>query len=118
MIGTSGGLLEFQAILILKSFALHVLPSRAMGMPREFCDIVGMIPGGSMIGVKLLRSITHPISPEQARRFFRLEISAMKSCCPEYPCHLELWIYFKGNRWQFFEISGDDIREVHHAGAP
>jgi hypothetical protein len=118
VIGTSGGLLEFQAILILKTFAIHVFPSRAMGIPKTFCDIVGMIPGGTMIGVKLIRSFSTPFSPEQARRFFRREISAMKSCCPPRPCRLEFWIYSKEDRWQFFEISGDDVREVFHAGRP
>ena len=46
MIGTSGGLLEIHALLILKSFATHVLPARAVGLSRSFCDIVGMIQGG------------------------------------------------------------------------
>ena len=46
MIGTSGGLIEIHALLILKSFATHVLPARAVGLSRSFCDIVGMIQGG------------------------------------------------------------------------
>ena len=61
MIGTSGGLLEYQALLILKSFATHVLPSRAVGLSRTFCDIVGIVQGGILIGVKLKRSVLGPL---------------------------------------------------------
>jgi len=118
MIGTSAGLLEFQALLILKSFATHVLPGRVMNLPRSFCDIVGMIHGGIMIGVKLRRSRSQPLTAGQVGKLFESEISLMNACCPHRPVRLELWIAIADGRWQFFEISGDDVREVHHAGAP
>ena len=118
MIGTGAGLLEFQAILILKTFALHALPSRAMGISKTFCDIVGIVPGGTLIGVKLFRSVSHPFTAEQVRRFFWPEILAMKICCPDRPCRLELWICGNQGRWQFFEISGSGVREVQHAAPP
>ncbi|WP_292423326.1 hypothetical protein [Methanoregula sp.] len=114
MIGTSGGLLEIQALLILKSFAVHALPARAIGISRTFCDIVGMVPGG-IIGVKLRRSLSQPLTTEQATRCYWPEITLMKSCCPQKPVRLELWIAFSGGRWQFFEIDGDNVREVTHA---
>jgi DNA polymerase elongation subunit (family B) len=38
MIGTSGGLLEIQALLILKSFATHTLPGRVMH--RRMLDVM------------------------------------------------------------------------------
>ncbi len=118
MIGTSGGLLEIQALLILKSFAVHALPARAMGISRTFCDIIGTVPGGILVGVKLRRSPSLPLTPEQATRCYRPEITLMKSCCPEKPVRLELWIAFSGGRWQFFEIDGDNVREVLHACPP
>jgi hypothetical protein len=118
MIGTSGGLLEFQALLILKSFATHVLPGRVMHFPRSFCDIVGMIQGGLMIGVKLRRSRLQPLSVGQVRTLFESDISLMKSYRGYKPVRLELWIAVAEGQWQFFEISGDDVREVKHAFPP
>jgi len=119
MIGTSGGVLEMQALLILKSFATHVLPARAMGLSRTFCDIVGMIPGGKMIGVKLKRSVSSPLTPDQAGKYFDAEISLMKSCCCyKKSVRLELWVAFSEGRWQFFEITNEGIREVAHACQP
>lgn len=118
MIGTSGGLLELHALLILKSFATHVLPARAMGLSRSFCDIVGMVQGTTMIGVKLKRSVSSPLTPDQAGKCFGCEISLMKSCCPQKPVRLELWIAFSGGRWQFFEITHEGVREVAHACQP
>ncbi|MGA2161280.1 MAG: hypothetical protein ABSG28_03640 [Methanoregula sp.] len=118
MIGASGGVLEMQALLILKSFAIHALPARAIGLSRTFCDIIGMIQGGTMIGVKLRRSPSPPLTPAQARRCYWPEITLMKSCCPQKSVRLELWIAFSGGRWQFFEIDGDNVREVEHAGQP
>jgi hypothetical protein len=118
MIGTSAGLLEFQALLILKSFATHVLPGRVMNFPRSFCDIVGMIHGGIMIGVKLRRSRSMPLTAGQVRKVFEFDISLMNACCPHRPVRLELWIAIAEGQWQFFEISGDDVREVTHACPP
>jgi hypothetical protein len=118
MIGTSGGLLEFQALLILKSFATHVLPGRAMHFPRSFCDIVGMIHGGMMIDIKLRRSRSHLLTAGQVGKLFESDIFLMKSFYPQKPVRLELWIAFSGGRWQFFEIAGDDVREVTHAFPP
>jgi hypothetical protein len=118
MIGTSGGLLEIQALLILKSFAIHVLPARAMGLPKMFCDIVGMIQGGTMIGVKFRRSFSSPLTPGEAGKCFDAEISLMKSFCPQKSVRLELWIALSGGRWQFFEITCEGVREVEHACQP
>jgi hypothetical protein len=118
MIGTSGGLLELHALLILKSFATHVLPARAVGLPRAFCDIVGMIQGGKMIGVKLRRSVSAPLTPGEVGKCFEPEISLMKSCAYKKPVRLELWVAFSGGRWQFFEITNEGVREVEHAGQP
>jgi len=118
MIGTSAGLLEFQALLVLKSFATHVLPGRVMNLPRSFCDIVGMLNGGMMIGVKLRRVYRPALTPVQAGKLFGPDISLMKSYCVHKPVHLELWIAVSGGRWQFFEIDGDNVREVRHACPP
>jgi len=118
MIGTSGGVLEMQALLILKSFATHVLPARTMGLSRTFCDIVGMMQGGRMIGVKLKRSVSSPLTPDQAGKYFDAEISLMKSFCPQKPVRLELWIALSGEKWQFFEITDRGVREVAHACQP
>jgi hypothetical protein len=115
MIGTSGGLLEFQALLILKSFAVHALPARAMGLPKTFCNIVGMLNGGTMIGVRLRRSHSPPLTSMQAGKLFEPDLSLMKSFCFHKPVHLELWIAYSEGRWQFFEIDGDNVREVTHA---
>jgi hypothetical protein len=118
MIGTSGGVLELHALLILKSFATHVLPARAVGLSRSFCDIVGMIQGGTLIGVKLKQSVSAPLTPIEVGTFFKSEISLMKSCCYKKPVRLELWVAFSGGRWQFFEITNEGVREVEHAGQP
>jgi hypothetical protein len=119
MIGTSGGLLELHALLILKSFATHVLPARAVGLSRSFCDIVGMIQGGRVIGVKLRRSVSAPLTPGEVGTYFESDISLMKSCCRLHkPVRLELWVALSGGRWQFFEITNDGVREVEHAGQP
>ncbi len=118
MIGTSGGLLEIHALLILKSFATHVLPARAVGLSRSFCDIVGMIQGGRMIGVKLKRSVSAPLTPGEVGKCFGSEISLMKSCCCKKTVRLELWVALSGRRWQFFEITGEGVREVEHPGQP
>jgi|GEM_PF-1484251 hypothetical protein len=118
MIGTSGGLLELHALLILKSFATHVLPSRAVGLSRSFCDIVGMIQGGKIIGVKLRRSVSAPLTPGEVGKCFEPEISLMKSCWYKKPVQLELWVALSGGRWQFFEITDEGVREVEHAARP
>ena len=118
MIGTSAGLLEFQALLILKSYAIHALPARAVGLPRSFCDIIGVIQDGMFVGVRLIRSCSFPLTPEEAHWCYWPEIEMMKSCCPEKPVRLELWLAFSNERWQFFEICGDDVREVTHACPP
>ena len=87
-------------------------------MPREFCDIVGILPGGIMIAVRLFRSAGSHLTPGQARQQFSSEIAVMRLCCPARPCRLELWIYFGENCWQFFEIAGDDVRDVQYGGIP
>jgi hypothetical protein len=89
-----------------------------MGIPKTFCDIVGILPGGIMIGVRLKRSVSSAFTAEQARRLFFSEIAMMKFSCPDRPCRLEIWIASTGGRWQFFEIAGNDVREVHYAGRP
>ena len=106
MIGTSGGLLEIHALLILKSFATHVLPARAVGLSRSFCDIVGMIQGGRMISVKLKRSVSAPLTPGEVGKCFGSEISLMKSCCCKKTVRLELWVAFSEGRWQFSRSPG------------
>jgi len=117
LIGTPTGLLEYQALLILRTIALHALPSRALGMPRDFCDIVGILPGGIMIAVRLIRSAARShFTPGLARQQFSSEITRMRLCCPVRSCRLELWIYFRENRWQFFEIAGSDVQYVQYAG--
>ena len=118
MIPASGGAVELQAILILKSFALHALPSRAMGLPKAFCDLVGMLSGGRMIGVKLMRPVPDTLTTDEVRRDYGPEIARMQFCCPEKHCRLEIWIALAEGQWQFFEIAANEVREVEHAGQP
>jgi hypothetical protein len=71
-----------------------------------------------VIGVKLRQSFSSPLTPEQAKKRFKSEIFLMNACCPQKPVRLELWISLAWGRWQFFEITDGEVREVEHACPP
>lgn len=110
------GLLEPQAILILRMFAATVMPAKAIGISQKFCDLTGVLPGGTVIGVKL-RSSFHPLNSQgEAEERYRSEIRLMRCCARVRALRMELWIFVCGRSWQFFEITKQGIHQVDHAG--
>ena len=118
MIGHGVCLLEMQAILILKTFAFHVAPAGTMGVSRTFCDLVGMLEGGTLIGVKYKKSFTTDLPVCRVRKLFRAELCQKTDTCLQHFAYREFWVSLPDGTWKFFRIADGTIREVEHACPP
>jgi hypothetical protein len=118
MIGICLSGIEIQALCILKTFAIHILPAQIVGIPKKICDFVAIVPGGAIVCIKLKPSITLPLSRHAACEILKPEYQKLKSLRDRGPVRLELWVSIAEGSWQFFEINTEGVREVEHACQP
>jgi len=118
MIGGSLSVIEIQALIILKTFATHILPAQVVGLPKAICNFIGIAPSGMLVGIKLEQSVTTPLTIREARARLEPEFHHMKSFRDRGPVRLELWVSLNKGSWQFFEITEEGVREVEHACQP
>lgn len=117
MTGSLSGI-EIQALCILKSLAPHILPAHAVGIPKKICDFVAIIPEGTLVCVKLRRSLDVMLSRQDATAILEPEFHRLKPYRDRGPVRLELWVSIAQGSWQFFEITTEGVREVEHACQP
>lgn len=107
-------ILHLHAIVILQAFAMEVQTANTSGISKVFGDLVGTLPGGRLIIVKLKESAFSALTSSDVEKIFAIDLRLMRCWSRTTAVRTELWIRNTQQSWQFFEIIKDDVREVSH----